>query len=471
MDKENLDMKKEMERTLEMFKQMEMDEKLDEFAEEIEKLAEKQEELAEKKEEENTSEEQEKLNEEFKKAEEKLDELKEKNEGLDKKKDLNEIEEEKEGAKDDMEESKESLDKNEKQGAQKSQKGAAKKMKSAAAKAKSMKSSSAESAEENMEDLRALLENLISLSFDQEEVLSDLKVTNTNDPNYVRLGQKQVKLKDDAKMIEDSLFALSKRIEQIAPIVNKEMNKINDGIKQSLRDIGERSTNRATQNQQLAMTSINNLALLLDEALKEMQKQASEEKKPGSGECNNPGGSKPKPGILPGIKKAKGEAGKALGKLKTKLGEKGKASEGEGKNSKELARMAAEQSMLRKALDEMSQELNKDGSGLGNELKKIEIEIEKVEEDIINDNITNQTITRQKEILTRLLKSEKAIREREFDEKRESSSVKTLRFSNPNEFLEYNRRKEMELEQLKTIPPSLIPYYKNRVNDYFNQSN
>lgn len=471
MDKENLDMKKEMERTLEMFKQMEMDEKLDEFAEEIEKLAEKQEELAEKKEEENTSEEQEKLNEEFKKAEEKLDELKEKNEGLDKKKDLNEIEEEKEGAKDDMEESKESLDKNEKQGAQKSQKGAAKKMKSAAAKAKSMKSSSAESAEENMEDLRALLENLISLSFDQEEVLSDLKVTNTNDPNYVRLGQKQVKLKDDAKMIEDSLFALSKRIEQIAPIVNKEMNKINDGIKQSLRDIGERSTNRATQNQQLAMTSINNLALLLDEALKEMQKQASEEKKPGSGECNNPGGSKPKPGILPGIKKAKGEAGKALGKLKSKLGEKGKASEGEGKNSKELARMAAEQSMLRKALDEMSQELNKDGSGLGNELKKIEIEIEKVEEDIINDNITNQTITRQKEILTRLLKSEKAIREREFDEKRESSSVKTLRFSNPNEFLEYNRRKEMELEQLKTIPPSLIPYYKNRVNDYFNQSN
>lgn len=470
MDKENLDMKKEMERTLEMFKQMEMDEKLDEFAEEMEKLAEKQEELAEKEEEENTPEEQEKLNEEFKKAEEKLDELKEKNEDLDKKKDLNEIEEEKEGAKDDMEESKESLDKNKKQDAQKSQKEAAKKMKSAAAKAKSMKSSSAESAEENMEDLRALLENLITLSFDQEEVLSDLKVTNTNDPNYVKLGQKQVKLKDDAKMIEDSLFALSKRIEQIAPVVNKEMNKINDGIKLSLGHIGERNTRGATQNQQLAMTSINNLALLLDEALKQMQQQAADQK-PGSGECNNPGGGKPKPGILPGMKKAKGEAGKTLGKLKGKLGEKGKGSEGKGENSKELARMAAEQSMLRKALDEMSQELNKDGSGLGNELKKIEKEIEKVEEDIINDNIDNQTIKRQKDILTRLLKSEKALREREFDEKRESNSVKTPRYSNPNEFLEYKRNKEMELEQLKTIPPSLIPYYKNRVNDYFNQSN
>jgi hypothetical protein len=218
------------------------------------------------------------------------------------------------------------------------------------------------------------------------------------------------------------------------------------------------------------MTSINNLALMLDEALKQMQKQAAEQK-PGSGKCNNPGGSKPKPGILPGMKKAKGEAGKALGKLKKKLGEKGKSSEGKGKNSKELARMAAEQAMLRKVINEMSQELNKDGSGLGNELKKIEKELEKVENDIINNDIDNQTINRQKDILTRLLKSEKALREREFDKKRESKSVKTPKLSNPNEFLEYKKNKELELEQLKTIPPSLLPYYKNRVNDYFNQKN
>ncbi|MDB4089000.1 hypothetical protein N9544_05175 [Flavobacteriales bacterium] len=470
MNEENLDMKKEMERTLEMFKQMEMDEKLDEFAEEMEKLAEKQEELSEKKDEENTAEEQEKLNKEFKKAEEKLDELKEKNEELDKKKDLNEIEEEKEGAKDDMEESKEGLEKNENQDAQKSQKDAAEKMKSAASKAKSMKSSSAESAEENMEDLRALLENLITLSFDQEDVLSNLKITSSNDPKYVKLGQKQVKLKDDAKMIEDSLFALSKRIQQIEPVVNKEMNKINDGIKLSLNYIGERNTGGATQNQQLAMTSINNLALMLDEALKQMQKQSAEQK-PGSGECNNPGGSKPKPGILSSMKKAKGEAGKGLGKLKDKMGEKGKAGKGKSQNSKELARMAAEQAMLRKAINEMSQELNGDGSGLGNELKKIEKDLEKVEEDIINNNINKETINRQQDILTRLLNSEKALREREFDEKRESKSVKLPKLSNPNEFLEYKKNKELELEQLKTIPPSLLPYYKNRVNEYFNQKN
>lgn len=472
LNQENIDLKKEMERTLEMFKQMEMDDKLEEFAKDMEKLAEKQEELT-KKEDENTAEEQEKLNEEFKKAEEKLDELKEKNEELENKKDMDKLDQEKEEAKDDMKESSDKLKKGSKEDAKKKQKDAAQNMKEAAASARDMKSSSASSAEENMEDLRALLENLLGLSFDQEEVLTEIKVTSSNNPKYTALGQRQIKIKEDARMIEDSLFALSKRIEQIQPIVLKEMNKINDGIKNSLSYIGERMTPNAAQQQQLTMTSVNNLALLLDEALKQMQQQAAAEKKPGSGSCNNPGGSNPKPGMLPSLKKAKGDAGKSLEKLEKQMGEKGKKEGGESGDggSKELARMAAEQAMLRKAINEMSQELNGDGSGLGNEMKKIEKELEKVEEDIINNNVTQETINRQKDILGRLLKSEKALLERELDEKRESNDVKNPKKSNPNEYLEYKQKKEKELELLKTIPPSLTPYYKNRVNDYFNRTN
>jgi len=368
-----------------------------------------------------------------------------------------------------MKESKDKLEKNKQEKANESQKGAAEKMKSAAAKAKEQMSSSAESSEENMEDLRALLENLLSLSFDQEEVLSEIKTTKVNDPKYVALGQRQVKLKADAKMIEDSLLALSKRIEQIQSVVNKEMNSINQGMANSLKYIGERMTRNAAQQQQFTMTAVNNLALLLDEAMKQLQKQAAAEKKPGSGSCNNPGGSNPKPGLLPSLKDAQGKAGEALKKLQ-KAGEKGKGQgKGENGNSKELAKMAAEQAMLRKAIQELSQEINGDGSGLGNELKKIEKELENVEEDIVNNMIDSETISRQKEILTRLLKSEKALMERELDEKRESQNVKKHLISNPNEFLEYKRQKEKEIELLKTIPGSLSPYYKNRVNDYFNQ--
>ena len=56
--------------------------------------------------------------------------------------------------------------------------------------------------------------------------------------------------------------------------------------------------------------------------------------------------------------------------------------------SEQLARTAAEQAAIRRELERMSQELNKDGSGAGNDLKKIAKEMEENEKDIVNMQIT-----------------------------------------------------------------------------------
>ena len=117
---------------------------------------------------------------------------------------------------------------------------------------------------------------------------------------------------------------------------------------------------------------------------------------------------------------------------------------------------------------ELSDLQNGDGSGSGNGLKKIIKTLEKIEDDIINNNINPETLNRQQSIITKMLEHEKANREQEKEKKRQSKEIKEQEFSNPNQFLEYKRKKEKELELLKTIPPSLIPYYKNKVNEYFN---
>ena len=56
-----------------------------------------------------------------------------------------------------------------------------------------------------------------------------------------------------------------------------------------------------------------------------------------------------------------------------------------------------------------------------------------------------------------------------FDNKRKADEVKNQEYSNPNEFLEYKRRKQKEVELLKTVPADLKQYYKNKVNEYFNK--
>ena len=120
-------------------------------------------------------------------------------------------------------------------------------------------------------------------------------------------------------------------------------------------------------------------------------------KTPGSGSCNNPGGSNPKPGMLPSLKKAKDGVGESLKKLQEQMGkQKGKSPSKDGKDgesgeggqsAKELARMAAEQAALREGLKQLSQELNKDGSGAGHGLKKIEKDLKEAKQEAEIANI------------------------------------------------------------------------------------
>ena len=127
--------------------------------------------------------------------------------------------------------------------------------------------------------------------------------------------------------------------------------------------------------------------------------------------------------------------------------------------------MAAEQERIRRALHDMQETLKQEGGKpLGNDLPG---KMEQTELDLVNKQLTEQTIRRQKEILTRLLESEKSMREQELDEERKGEAAKDYQKDIPKEFEEYLRLKEKEVELLKTVPPKLYPYYKKEVNEYF----
>jgi hypothetical protein len=217
------------------------------------------------------------------------------------------------------------------------------------------------------------------------------------------------------------------------------------------------------------MTSFNNLALLLDEALKQMQNQASCSK-PGQGNCEKPGGtgSKPKPSAGQ-MKKMQESLSKQLEEMKKNGQNKGNNAGGQGEMSKQLAEMAARQAAIRKMMEEKANELNQDGSGNGNELKQISREMEELQKDIVNNRVNENTMRRQQDIMIRLLKAEEAERTRDKDNERKSNESKNSPVSNPEKYEEYLRKKQRETELLKTVPPALKPYYREKVNSYFNK--
>ena len=490
MKLDNKDLMKELDRNLEIFKQLELEQKIQQNIDKLNELAKKEEELAKKTEEKGTEAKEQKdkqdaLNKEFQEMKKDLQEMEKKNSELEEPMKMESTEQKQQEAEQEMQKSSEQLNNNQKKNASKSQKNAAQKMQEMSDQLSQMQQEQKEEQEgEDINKLRDILENLIQLSFGQEALMGDLAKTKANNPQYVKLNQRQKKLQDDSKMIEDSLLALSKRVPQIQATVNHEINAINMNMERAGEEIKESQTvsvdgrnhqQEALNRQQFAMTSINNLALMLNEALQQMQASAKKQGQPGSGSCKKPGGNGNKPSMA-NMRQMQEQLNKQIQKLKENMAKEGNkpgqkpgqkpGSTGQGM-SQELARLAAQQEAIRKEVQKMADQINKDGKGGGN-IGKLAEKMEETETDLVNKMLSQETINRQQEILTKMLESEKAEKEREMDEQRQSNEAKNEIFSNPNAFLEYNLLKQKETELLKTVPPSLNPYFKIKVNQYFN---
>ena len=490
IDQSAEDMKKQLDRSLEMLKRLQVNEKIDDIEKELKELAKEQEDL--KKDIENdklNSEEgakkQEELNKKFDDLKKELDKLKELNDKLDKPMNLGDTETSEEKISEEMKESKENLDNGKEKKTGEKQKSAADEMKKLAEQLdKQQQEANKEQQQEDIDLLRNILESLITLSFNQEEVMNKFSKVGDSDPAYKKYGREQRRIIDDTKIIKDSLLALAKRQPKIASFIDTELNAIDVNHDLAVDDIDEHRKRELNKHQQLVMTSYNNLALLLNESLQSMQQQMQSMME-GSGQCNNPGKKgRPKSGqnmssedMKQMLKKQLEQMQKGQNEGGSKPGDKGKdgndgKKQGEGgmngMGSKEVAKMAAEQNAIRQRLEQLKKQLNKEGKGEGNQLNPLIKELEEQEKQIINRKFNSDLINRQKDILTRLLESEKALIDRGFEEKRESKSGKDNYSSNKIRFDEYNKEKLKQTEILRSADPLYRKYYKDKANQYFN---
>jgi hypothetical protein len=477
------DMNKQLDRSLEMLKKMQVDEKIDDIEKELKDLSKEQEQLKEDIEknklgEEKAKEKQDDINKKFEEIKEDLKELKDLNESLEKPMNLGDQEEMKKEITEELKEAKESLEKGKPKKAGENQQKSADEMEKMAEEMNQMQTEAKkEQAEEDINLLRSILESLMTLSFTQEDVMLKFGKVRDTDPFYRKLGRTQRGIVDDTKVVADSLNALARRQPKIASFIDKELNEINQNFALGLEDIDEHRKRELGQHLQYVMTSYNNLALMLNESLQSMQQQMQSQM-PGNGSCDKPGGkgSKPSEGDSKNMKEMLKKQLEQMEKGNKPGGKKPGSQQGEGNpmgmpglGNKEIAKMAAQQTAIRQRLEQMRSEMNKDGKGNGNKLNPLINELEKQEKDLINKKFSNDMINRQKEILTRLLESEKALMERGFEEKRESKSGKDFNYSNQKRIDEYNQQKLKQVELLRSVDPMYRKYYRDKASEYFNQ--
>ena len=261
-----------------------------------------------------------------------------------------------------------------------------------------------------------------------------------------------------------------KFLRHIGPFVFTELQIIDEQLSSAMRDMNELKFGLSVSKQQHAIMSMNNLALMLSESLNEMNSSMME----ASGSCSKQKDSKkPNKGgkSMKNMKDLQEQLGKQLEQLREQM-EKQKQGKGEPRSmSEEFARMAAQQEMLREEMQRILNEMKEDGIVGDDGINKIIKDMEKLEEDIVNKRITQQTINRNKDILSRMLKAENAQQEREKEEKRKSEEFKGSYEKRNIDDIEYQESIRKQQEFLKNNSIDYQPFYKSKINEYFLKKN
>lgn len=502
---DNADLEKQLDQNIELMKRLELEKKVEDAISKTEKLAENQrdisnqsKDLKNKEQRESILHKQEDLSKQFDALKQEIKDIQKEYKDLDDNLNFKVDNELLKDIDNKQNQSEESLRKGDSKGASQNQKGAADELDQLSEQlAESQQDIEQESLAEDAEMIRQLLKNLVKLSFSQESLISQSRNTYIQDPLYQDIINSQNKIKSDFRPIEDSLRSIAKRQVQVAQAINKNVDAVNSNISRSLRGLldmnqsfyGTYKNTQATTFMQYSMTSFNNLALVMAESLDQMQnqmRQNQQKKKNGScknqgmkkaGNCSNPGKGKPSPKSM---KQMQQELNKQMESLRKQLekqgnnntpGRKKLGDKGNAQLSEEFARMAAQQEMIRRMMQRYGQELKQSdasNSKLAKEIDQILKQMEQTETDLVNKVITNQTIQRQRQIMTRMLEHEKAETEREKEEKRQSREGKEQTHQlSPSDLEKLRKLQEKNLDLFRTVPPALSPYYKYKVNDYF----
>jgi hypothetical protein len=319
------------------------------------------------------------------------------------------------------------------------------------------------SIDENIDDLRKILENLVTFSFKQEDLLVKFNTMSVGHPDFGNELKNQNELKTYFEHIDDSLFVLSMRLPQLTAKIQTELSGAHYNLDESLDNLSENKFDLAGSNQQYVMTSVNNLADVLSSLLNDMQNNMGSSGKKGKGKSFS----------LPTlIEKQKGLSEKIKEGLKRKKGsqnnKKGsEGSKGEGgedeQSSGELFKLYQQQNELKQQLKEA---LGLMGSDY-NKINKVLKTMEQLENDILEKGFNSETIQRMQQLEYQLLKLDNALLKQGKNKKRKSNSSSLITKENQLKEIQFKKRfyNQMEILNRQSLP--LHKDFEKKVQKYF----
>ncbi|MDL2231199.1 hypothetical protein LJB85_00475 [Porphyromonadaceae bacterium OttesenSCG-928-L07] len=321
-------------------------------------------------------------------------------------------------------------------------------------------------------DIELIVQNILLVSFSQEEIMNAFKGASPQSAAYREWSAMQELKRREYKIIKDSLSALSRSNMMLASLLSDKFFVIETKFDLLPDYIQNNNKNELLKEQQYIITYLNDMVLILMDALQQGKGDEGEEGEEGEGgqsgkSGNKKGGKKknndsgqPYDNLKDAQKRMKNNLEKMLDQIKS--GEKGKPLH------QNISKMIRENELFKKSLEDFMMK----GDAMSDVERQMLNEINRLLDenirDISNYSFGRNIMERNNQIFNKLLMSEKASKEREeYEEKRKSVTADDTKYKRPELMFNLKEKNALIKSDLQKSGVILNPYYKNLYNNYF----
>jgi chromosome segregation ATPase len=285
------------------------------------------------------------------------------------------------------------------------------------------------------DDVERIKNELEKLSKEQQELKEKSGDIKKNDKEgFQNSSKEQGDLKNRLTGDINDLMNMTKDGLQVTPELGKELGNAYNKMDKAENELQKSEKENAIGNQGKAKQSLDEAAKMLGDMLKQMKQDGKSSFK-GQGRLGQ---------LMQQLAKIIAQQQGLNGKMQ-QMGQKGNKGK-DGKDGSEemqeetklqMERMKLEQEEIRKSLEQLNAEFEKEkersGEKLLGDLKEVEKQMKETIKDLSEQRLDNRLLERQNRILSRMLDAQLSRREKDFEQKRESKPGENFIRTSPPE--------------------------------------
>jgi len=296
--------------------------------------------------------------------------------------------------------------------------------------------------------MRRAAEDMLELSKRQEDLKNESRGLDPSSQRFRENAQEQMQVLRDLGNVTNELSALSQKTFGVTPEMGKSIGEAMRNMNDALQSLEQRNGNQASQQQGGAMGALNQAAQQLQEAAQGM--------------------------MQPG-----GQGGMGMAGFMQRLQQLGGMQQGINEGTRgltpqqaaELSRLAGEQGMVRKSLEQLAREASNAGqlSKLLGDLNRVAQDMREVQTDLAQGQVRSETLHKQERILSRMLDAQRSLRERDFEKRRKADTGRNLTRQGPADLgpAALQRRTRLQQDLLKALEEGYAKDYEELIRKYF----